>query len=51
MVLFVDFVKPLRFPANAVNWLLMNLAVFTPFVQEGFEKHRDWEKKFYGEPV
>lgn len=51
VVLFVDFVKPLRFPANAVNWLLMNLAVFTPFVQEGFEKHRDWEKKFYGEPV
>ena len=26
VVLFVDFVKPLRFPANFVNWLLMNLA-------------------------
>jgi ornithine lipid ester-linked acyl 2-hydroxylase len=49
VVLFVDFVKPLRFPARFVNWLLMNLAVFTPFVQEGMENHKAWEKKFYEE--
>lgn len=48
VVLFVDFVKPLRFPANFVNWLLLNLAVFTPFIQEGMENHNAWEKKFYG---
>ncbi len=48
VVLFVDFVKPLRFPARLVNWLLMNLAVFTPFIQEGMENHKAWEKKFYG---
>ncbi len=47
--LFVDFVKPLRFPARLTNWLLMNLAIFTPFVQEDLENHKSWEKKFYAE--
>ncbi len=49
VVLFVDFVKPLRFPANALNWLLLNLAVFTPFIREGMENHSAWEKRFYAE--
>ena len=49
VVLFVDFVKPLRFPANLLNWLLMNLAVFTPFIREGMENHNAWEKRFYAE--
>jgi beta-hydroxylase len=47
VVLFVDFVKPLHFPANLVNWLILNIAAFTPFVREGYEKHRKWEKAFY----
>lgn len=47
VVLFVDFVKPLRFPARLVNWLLMNLAVFTPFIQEGMENHKAWEQRFH----
>ena len=47
VVLFVDFVKPLRFPANIVNWLILNIAVFTPFVQEGYDKHREWERSFH----
>jgi aspartyl/asparaginyl beta-hydroxylase (cupin superfamily) len=49
VVLFVDFVKPLRFPANLVNWLLLHLAVFTPFIREGADNHRAWEKRFYAE--
>lgn len=49
VVLFVDFVKPLRMPARFVNWLLMNLALFTPFIQEGMENHKAWEGKFYAE--
>jgi ornithine lipid ester-linked acyl 2-hydroxylase len=47
VVLFVDFVKPLRFPANIVNWLILNLAMFTPFVREGHGKHRQWERSFH----
>ncbi|MDT8290399.1 aspartyl/asparaginyl beta-hydroxylase domain-containing protein [Roseomonas mucosa] len=49
VVLFVDFVKPLRFPARLVNWLLLNLAPFTPFIREGLENQNTWEKRFYAE--
>lgn len=49
VVLFVDFDKPLRYPARFVNWALMNLAVFTPFIREGLDNHKEWEKKFYAE--
>jgi ornithine lipid ester-linked acyl 2-hydroxylase len=47
VVLFVDFVKPLRFPANILNWMILNIALFTPFVREGYDNHRQWERKFY----
>ena len=49
VVLFVDFVKPTRFPANILNWLLLHLAVFTPFIREGMDNQKAWEKKFYAE--
>lgn len=49
VVLFVDFIKPLRFPGNLMNWLLLNLAVFTPFIREGYEAQRKWERRFYEE--
>lgn len=47
VVMFVDFRKPLRFPANILNWLLLHLAVFTPFIREGMDNQKAWEKKFY----
>jgi len=47
VVLFVDFVKPTRFPASLVNWLLLNLAPFTPFVREGYKAQKRWEKLFF----
>ncbi len=49
VVLFVDFRKPLGFPANLINWLMLNLAVFTPFIREGVDNEKAWEKKFYAE--
>jgi beta-hydroxylase len=49
VVLFVDFVKPLRFPARFVNWLLLNLAMFTPFIREGVDAQKKWEQRFYEE--
>ena len=48
VVLFVDFDKPLRFPAN-LNRLLLGLAVFTPFVREGSDNLRRWERRFHGD--
>lgn len=49
VVLFVDFVKPLRFPARQLNWLLLNLAPFTPFIREGHDNQKSWEQRFYAE--
>jgi aspartyl/asparaginyl beta-hydroxylase (cupin superfamily) len=49
VVLFVDFVKPTRQPARLLNWLLLHLAVFTPFIREGLNNQKAWEKKFYAE--
>lgn len=51
VVLFVDFEKPLRFPANALNRLLLRLAAFTPFVREGSDNLRRWERRFHGGPT
>ncbi len=48
VVLFVDFEKPLRFPASVLNRLLLRLAVFTPFVREGADNLRRWERRFHG---
>jgi aspartyl/asparaginyl beta-hydroxylase (cupin superfamily) len=50
VVLFVDFIKPLRFPASILNSLLLRLAVFTPYLREGRDNLRDWERRFHAEP-
>lgn len=49
VVLFVDFVKPLKMPARFLNWLLLKLAIFTPFIREGTENQKKWEQKFYAQ--
>jgi ornithine lipid ester-linked acyl 2-hydroxylase len=48
VVLFVDFVRPTRFPANVMNWLTLHLALLTPFVREGYVAQKNWEKLFFG---
>jgi aspartyl/asparaginyl beta-hydroxylase (cupin superfamily) len=48
VVLFVDFLKPLRFPANLVNRLILKLALFSPYIREGDQNLRRWERQFYG---
>ena len=48
VVLFVDFEKPLRFPGRLTNKAVLNMAVFTPFIREGYKAHKAWEKIFYG---
>ena len=50
VVLFVDFERPMRFPANVLNRLLLGLAPFTPFLREGGDNLRRWERRFHGDP-
>jgi aspartyl/asparaginyl beta-hydroxylase (cupin superfamily) len=46
VVLFVDFVRPLRFPANALNWLVLKAIAFSPFIGDAKRRQNDWEKRF-----
>jgi beta-hydroxylase len=47
VVLFVDFEKPLRFPVNILNHVLLRLAVLTPYLREGSDNLRRWERRFH----
>ena len=49
MVLFVDFVRPLRFPVNLLNAFLLKLASIAVFVREAQHNQRRWELDFYGQ--
>jgi beta-hydroxylase len=46
-VLFVDFERPVRFPFNLLNKLVLTLAVFTPYIREADQNQKAWENKFY----
>ncbi len=46
VVLFVDFVRPLRFPASLVNWLVLRAIAVSPFIGDAKRRHNDWEKTF-----
>ena len=48
-VLFVDFVRPLKFPVNILNKIILMAAMFTPVIREAAENYKRWEKKFYKE--
>jgi len=47
VVLFVDFEKPLRFPVNIINRVLLKLALLTPYLREGNDNLRRWERQFH----
>jgi len=46
VVLFVDFVRPLRQPARLVNWLVLWAIAFSPFIGDAKRRHLDWEQRF-----
>ncbi|MGA2469576.1 MAG: aspartyl/asparaginyl beta-hydroxylase domain-containing protein [Solirubrobacteraceae bacterium] len=46
VVLFVDFVRPLRQPAKLVNWLVLWAIAFSPFIGDAKRRQLDWEKRF-----
>jgi beta-hydroxylase len=44
VVLFVDFIRPLRFPASAVNWLVIQAIKHSPFVKDAVANYKAWDK-------
>lgn len=46
VVLFMDFVRPLRFPASLLNWVLLKAIAISPFVLGAKGNYLAWEKRF-----
>lgn len=46
VVLFLDVVRPLRFPMNVVNGAILRLIAISPFVTDAKRRHREWEQRF-----
>ncbi len=46
VVLFLDVVRPLRFPMNVVNGAILWLIAVSPFVTDAKRRHREWEQRF-----
>jgi beta-hydroxylase len=49
VVLFIDFERPLKFPARFVNRRLLHSYFFKPFVREGAQDQGRWGRFFYRE--
>ena len=46
VVLFLDVMRPCRFPGSFVNRAVIEVAGLTPFVQDSMRRHEVWERRF-----
>lgn len=46
VVLFLDIVRPMRFPLSTINWTVNKLVGLSPIVQVAKGNHVEWEKQF-----
>ncbi len=46
VVLFLDVVRPLRFPMNLVNSFILWAIAVSPFVTDAKRRHREWERTY-----
>jgi beta-hydroxylase len=46
VVLFLDIVRPLRFPVNLLNALILRLIAWSPFIKDAEANYKRWEKEF-----
>ncbi|NJK38285.1 MAG: aspartyl/asparaginyl beta-hydroxylase domain-containing protein [Oscillatoriales cyanobacterium RM2_1_1] len=45
VVLFIDFVHPLRFPVSWINRLFVQLIALSPFIQDSGRNQQKWDKR------
>lgn len=45
VILFLDFVRPMRFPVSILNEALIKLIAISPYVQSGKNNFKEWEDK------
>lgn len=46
VVLFLDVVRPLRFPMNILNWIVITAIARSPFIADAKRRHLAWEQRF-----
>lgn len=51
VVLFVDFLRPCRWPVSWLNRLIVFAARFSPLIRRANRNQRQWEDRFYGAPA
>jgi ornithine lipid ester-linked acyl 2-hydroxylase len=44
VVLFMDVVRPIKFPVNLLNRILINLIRWSPYVQDAYKNQQQWDK-------
>lgn len=45
VVLFLDIVRPMSFPASMFNYLLINLIRWSPFIRDAHKNQQQWDRK------
>lgn len=45
VILFLDIFRPLRFPGSSINWVILQLIRFSPFIQDARKNQKAWEKR------
>ena len=45
VVLFLDIVRPMSFPASILNHFLISLIRWSPFIQDAYKNQQQWDKK------
>lgn len=48
-VLFVDFLRPVGFPASLFQQLILSASKRTPFIKASQDRHTQWEQAYYGQ--
>ena len=51
VILFIDYMRPMRFPYNLLNWTIMKISWAFPYIWRPLMRHRRWSQKFYGDKL
>ncbi len=45
VVLFLDIMRPMRFPLSIINSLLIKIISISPYIKDAFNKQKEWDKR------
>ena len=43
--MFLDIVRPMRFPLSWINQLLLKVIAASPFVQDAYTNQKKWDRR------